>query len=250
MAEAGSARGGIMKKIKTVLFDLDGTLLPMDQDEFTTGYFRYLAAKLAPRGYEAKGLVKAIWAGTAAMAANDGTKTNEEAFWARFAQIYGEDALQDKPLFEEFYRDDFQCARQFCGTQLLAPDMVRGLRKKGFSTILATNPIFPSYATESRIRWAGLEPEDFDEITVYETSRFAKPNPVYYTDLLERRGLKPEECLMVGNDVGEDMVPASALGMSVFLVTDCLIEKEGVDRSVFPQGDFAALAAYLGSLEL
>ena len=25
--------------VKAVLFDLDGTLLPMDQDEFTKGYF-------------------------------------------------------------------------------------------------------------------------------------------------------------------------------------------------------------------
>lgn len=34
--------------IKAILFDLDGTLLPMDQDEFTKGYFNLLAAKLAP----------------------------------------------------------------------------------------------------------------------------------------------------------------------------------------------------------
>ena len=38
--------------ITTVLFDLDGTLLPMDQDAFTRGYFKFLAAKLAPHGYE------------------------------------------------------------------------------------------------------------------------------------------------------------------------------------------------------
>lgn len=35
-------------KLTTVLFDLDGTLLPMDNDEFTKGYFKLLAAKLAP----------------------------------------------------------------------------------------------------------------------------------------------------------------------------------------------------------
>ena len=29
--------------IKAILFDLDGTLLPMDQDLFTEGYFRLLA---------------------------------------------------------------------------------------------------------------------------------------------------------------------------------------------------------------
>ena len=33
--------------VKMVLFDLDGTLLPMDMDEFTMGYFQMLAAKAA-----------------------------------------------------------------------------------------------------------------------------------------------------------------------------------------------------------
>ncbi|MDE7283511.1 MAG: hypothetical protein K2N85_08020 [Lachnospiraceae bacterium] len=31
--------------IKLVLFDLDGTLLPMNQDEFTKGYFKLLVKK-------------------------------------------------------------------------------------------------------------------------------------------------------------------------------------------------------------
>ena len=39
-------------KQKTVLFDLDGTLLPMDQDAFTKGYFTLLVQKLAPHGYD------------------------------------------------------------------------------------------------------------------------------------------------------------------------------------------------------
>ena len=39
-------------KPKAVLFDLDGTLLPMDQDAFTKGYFKLLAKKLSPHGYE------------------------------------------------------------------------------------------------------------------------------------------------------------------------------------------------------
>ena len=33
-------------KLTTILFDLDGTLLPMDNDEFTRGYFKLLAAKM------------------------------------------------------------------------------------------------------------------------------------------------------------------------------------------------------------
>ena len=68
-------------RIKTILFDLDGTLLPMDNDEFTKGYFRLLASKLAGFGYDSKSLVDGVWAGTAAMVRNDGGVTNEEAFW-------------------------------------------------------------------------------------------------------------------------------------------------------------------------
>ena len=46
--------------IKAVLFDLDGTLLPMDQDVFVKTYFSLLAKHLAPCGYEAQKLVAAI----------------------------------------------------------------------------------------------------------------------------------------------------------------------------------------------
>ena len=49
--------------IITVLFDLDGTLLPMDQDVFIKDYFGRLARKLAHYGYEPKKLIEGVWAG-------------------------------------------------------------------------------------------------------------------------------------------------------------------------------------------
>ena len=78
-----------MKSIKMVMFDLDGTLLPMDMEEFTGGYFKQLAAKVAPHGYEPQSLVKTIWHGVMAMVKNDGSCKNEDAFWKDFASIYG-----------------------------------------------------------------------------------------------------------------------------------------------------------------
>ena len=109
---------------------------------------------------------------------------------------------------------------------------------------LATNPLVPAIATESRIRWAGLEPSDFELYTTYENSGFCKPNPDYYKNILDRIGCTAEECLMVGNDVAEDMV-ARTLGMGVFLLTDCLINKNNSDISGYPQGDFDTLKSYL-----
>ena len=43
----------------------------------------------------------------------------------------------------------------------------------GLRVALATNPIFPEAAIKSRIRWAGLEPEDFELYTTYENIGFA-----------------------------------------------------------------------------
>ena len=52
---------------------------------------------------------------------------------------------------------------------------------------------------------------------------------------------------MVGNDVAEDMI-AQQLGMQVFLLTDCMINKANADISVYPHGGFEELKAFLNTL--
>ncbi|MCI7351434.1 MAG: HAD-IA family hydrolase [Ruminococcus sp.] len=235
-------------KIKTILFDLDGTLLPMDNDEFTKGYFKLLAAKLAPHGYEPQKLIDGIWSGTAAMVKNDGTKTNEQAFWEKFEKIFGKKTLEDKSLFDEFYENEFQNAKTFCGYNPKAAIAVHTIKEMGFRIALATNPIFPSTATESRIRWAGFEPNDFELYTTYENIGYCKPNPDYYREIAKRLGVDTEQCLMVGNDVTEDMEAAQKAGMSVFLLTDCLINKERKDISAYPRGSFEQLIDFANKL--
>ncbi len=234
--------------LKAVLFDLDGTLLPMDMDVFTGGYFKFLAKKAAPYGYEAKSLIDGVWHGTAAMVKNDGSRTNEEAFWEDFGRTFGQEKAQnDRHIFEEFYANDFICAKDFCGFNPLAAKAVYALKDKGIRVVLATNPIFPMIATQSRIRWAGLEPEDFELYTTYENIGYSKPNLEYYREVLRRIGLDPGECLMVGNDVSEDMV-AEKLGMKVFLITDCVINKNGEDIDRYPHGGFEDLIRLIEEL--
>lgn len=228
----------------TILFDLDATLLPMDQEAFVKEYFKHLAQKLYPLGYDAGKLVDAIWSGTAAMVKNDGSRLNEDAFWGRFAEIFGEERLADKHIFDEFYENEFEKARVRCWSNPAAAETVRALKAQGFRVALATNPIFPFVATGRRIGWTGLSPEDFEYITTYENSCFCKPNPAYYSEITEKLKVDPAECLMVGNDVTEDMV-AQKIGMSVFLITDCLINRENKDISVYPQGSFPGLLKYV-----
>lgn len=230
--------------IKAVLFDLDGTLLPMDQDAFVNIYFRQLARHLAPRGYDPEKLIAAIWQGTKAMVKNDGQKSNEAVFWDLFAGLFGEDARKDEPHFDAFYRTAFGQARDACGYTEKAAQLVKRAKEAGLRTVLATNPIFPDVATSQRIQWAGLKKEDFEWYTTYENARFCKPNPAYYGDILEKLGLKGEECLMIGNDALEDGA-AAQLGMKVFIIRDCLLNEDKVDCSRFAMGGFDEAMAFV-----
>lgn len=234
--------------IKAVLFDLDGTLLPMDQDTFIKAYLGGMAKKLAPHGYDPEVLVKAVYAGMKAMTTNDGSSTNEVAFWNAFTSILGEKVREDMPIFDDFYRNEFQDVKNICGFLPEAATTVRKLKEMGYRVALATTPMFPSIATESRIRWAGMEPEDFEIFTTYEHYHFCKPNLNYYKELIEKMGLQPEECLMVGNDVGEDMV-TEELGMRVFLLPADLINKVEKDISQYPQGDLTDLLKFVEGLD-
>jgi FMN phosphatase YigB (HAD superfamily) len=230
--------------IKAVLFDLDGTLLPMDQEIFTKEYFASLAKNLAKYGYESDKLIKSIWIGSAAMVKNIGSQTNEEVFWNKFSEIYGDRVREDKAYFEAYYFKDFDRTKSVCGYNPKAVECVNEIKSLGIRIALATNPLFPSIATEKRANWAGLDIKDFELYTTYENSHFAKPNPEYYGEILQKMQISPDEVLMVGNDVTEDMV-ADTLGMKVFLITDNLINKENKDISIYPNGNFDDLINYV-----
>ena len=170
--------------IKTIFFDLDGTLLPMDQDIFLRDYLDQLAEKMAPYGYEQQSLKNNIWTSTGAMVKNNGTVTNEEAFWKTFSKLCGKDVRKDEAIFLDFYHNEFQEVRHSCGNDPRAAAVIQALKQQGYQLILATNPLFPAVATQSRVRWAGLNPDDFDWITTYENSSFCKPNTAYYQEML------------------------------------------------------------------
>ena len=233
--------------ITTVLFDLDGTLLPMELDAFLETYFELLTKKLSAHGYDPIKLMDGMWEGINSMVANDGSRTNEDAFWDAFCREVGFDARADIDLFREFYENEFLGTRAACGTDPRAAEMIAAVKKRGLRVVLATNPLYPAVATENRIRWAGLQPEDFELYTTYEDTYHCKPNPAYYQDILDKLNLSAGECLMVGNDAIEDMV-AAKLGIKVFLLPRYLINRKNLDVSAIPQGNFDDLLAYIDTL--
>ena len=213
-----------------VLFDLDGTLLPMDYDTFEARYFDGLCRHindLPPRE-----LVACIWAGTKAMVLNDGSRTNREVFAEEFSRVSGLDYYENEDRFMQYYLTDFQNCKEICTLTNMSFQIVDALQQKGYLVAIATNPLFPSVATYSRLRWLGIAPERFPLVTTFENSGTAKPNPDYYLEVCSKLNVSPENCIMIGNDVGEDGAAAKT-GMEVAIVTDCLINKKDLPMDNF-----------------
>lgn len=234
--------------LQAILFDLDGTLLPMDNDHFTEVYFRYLVKRAADWGYtDGKAMLKAMWMGVEAMVKNDGSQPNFDAFWDTFGAILGRDAKADAPKFDTFYENEFHQAKAATGEAPLAREAVALAHEKAGKVILATNPIFPEVADVSRLSWIGLKMEDFDLVTDYSNSCYCKPNPDYYKAILAQFGLDAGQCLMVGNNVTEDWQAASAAGIPCYLLTDNLINRDALEITC-PHGSYADMVEYLRAL--
>ena len=230
--------------IKAVLFDLDGTLLPMDQDRFIKLYFAGLTEYMTAFGYEPKEFMAAMWHSVKAMMKNDGGEINERVFWREFEGIYGDRAVSDRSRIDDFYKDQFKKTKAACFYTERAKETVELVKSLGLRAVLATNPVFPRVATECRIGWSGCSVSDFELVTTYENSSSSKPSASYYKEILAKLDLLPEECIMVGNDTRDDM-SAEAVGMRVFLLTDCLINEAQEDISKYPHGSFDELLDYL-----
>ena len=226
--------------IKHILFDLDGTLLPMVQDEFVKFYMPLLAKSYMNAGVslDPKKFIGAVWAGYEAMVKNDGSCTNREAFWSYIEPELPISTGESEKIALDFYADEFNQAICTTKPNPVSNQIVKRAKERGFETYLATNPVFPRCATMNRIRWAGLDAEDFKVITTYETCTYCKPNPEYFRGILEEFSLDPSECLMVGNDVAEDLSIRS-LGVKTYLVTDTMENKKNLPID----------AEYMGTLD-
>lgn len=221
----------------TILFDLDGTLLPMDQEAFTKIYFNEITKKCAQHGFNPEEVGAAIWAGTKAMVKNDGSQTNENIFWQTFAQILGQKVLMLKPVLNAFYAEEFCKAEAATTPNPLAAKLVAHLKAKGYTLVLASSPVFPAIAYRTRLGWLGLKPEDFALITCYEDFNYCKPNPEYYKQILRKIAKEPQQCLMVGNDLHEDGA-AKTVGIDFHLITQGNTNAEKADYCIHKNSSF------------
>jgi FMN phosphatase YigB (HAD superfamily) len=232
--------------MNTILFDLDGTLLPIDHKQFEKIYFHGLSSRFTDL-YTPEAFIKLIWDATKAMVMDTSDATNEEAFMSALGSVVDEKLEEMKRRFAQFYETDFDLVRSAVIESAEMIEAVQILKSKGYTLVVATNPMFPKIAIDKRITWTGLKREDFTYVTSFENNHFCKPQPKFYQEILSDLNLKPQDCLMVGNDVDEDMI-AGALGMKTYLITNHKIHRSQKPMPIDHEGNYADFLLFVQSL--
>lgn len=204
--------------VKTLLVDLDGTLLGAYEPLVRAEFILRSLWRLRRHG-GIKGAMRSLREVTKAVEqplAEEQVYLNAERGARAFARSSGlplEEAgrvLKDEvsAIFPELKRYFFPIkgAREF----------IEWARPR-YRLILATNPVWPIEQVKLRLGWAGIDPEVFDSITHSGRMHACKPLEAYYRELLEQEGLDAADCALVGDDVRKDL-PATRVGISVFIL--------------------------------
>ena len=236
-----------MNKFNTVLFDLDGTLLPINGEAFEAIYFKGLSSYFLDK-YEPKEFIKLIWTATKAMVLDTSSKTNEEAFMDALQALVNEDITWMQERFNQFYLNEFDQIKIAVTPNPSIQEAVKLLKEKGYRLIIATNPMFPKIAIEKRIEWTGCDRNDFEYVTSFEKNHYCKPQLKFYEEVLSDLNLDASQCLMVGNDINEDMI-VSKLNMSTYLITNHVIQDTIIPDSVNYSGNYDDFYQFVKNLE-
>jgi FMN phosphatase YigB (HAD superfamily) len=235
-----------MKHYTTLLLDLDGTLLDIEVS-FFFGPMVEAMHVLFRDTLDMDRFRKGLFGGTEAIMVqprSDG-ETNRDGFNRTFADLTGMQIPEIVHRFQRFYNEVFPTLSRFGKPIAGASDFLARASEEGYTLCLATNPIFPASAVLERVRWSGVDPGLFPFIPGLENMSTCKPNLDYYLDLASRLDVDPSDCLMVGNDVQQDLA-ASKAGMGTFLVEGHVIDRGISDIEPDARGSLEDLGKLLG----
>lgn len=211
----------LLENVSTLLFDLDNTLLYMNENDFVISYASNAAVYFKDIFPNPKDFVYHLLEGTKYMISTNGKETNIQKFFQYFGPKcsgVSEEELYSRFLY--FYENDFDKVQTIVKTDSNVPKIFEKALEKGYEIVIATDPVFPEIATLKRIKWAGLEKfiGKIKLITHGEQFSTTKMNVDYYQQLIDIIDKQPRECLMVGNDIIKDGL-ASTIGMKYYQIT-------------------------------
>ena len=214
-------------KLQAVLFDLDNTLIHFSEAEFHKKYIASLYLSFCDITNVEK-FSKSLMQSTKKMLLNNGKQSNVEYFIEDFAKNFNTSTGELWQRFADFYNTKYHHFESLMKPTPGVYEIIKNIQNRGLKIAIATNPVFPANVQSMRLKWAGLDASNFDLVTDAENSTFCKPSLEYYYQICEKIDTPPEACLMVGNDLHNDII-ATKTGMKTFLTTDH--EKSSLDIS-------------------
>lgn len=200
---------------KHLLLDLDGTLI--HSGNFLV-HLEFIG-RILPLMRHQKGW-RAAWnslkEGQDALKLKSKEKTNHERLVTIFERHLSlPRAEAEKKLFESLLQVFPKLKSHFGKIPGAAPFIEWA--KSRYTLTLATNPVWPIELNHMRMRWGGINPDDFKSITTADRMHACKPDVEYYEEVLEQEGFLANDCLLVGNERKMDL-PATRAGIAVFLI--------------------------------
>ncbi|PKO17193.1 MAG: hypothetical protein CVU39_05420 [Chloroflexi bacterium HGW-Chloroflexi-10] len=230
---------------RTILFDLDDTLLKNDMEKFLPAYLNLLA-KFLVKFCPVDKLPSLILQGTEKMIRNENPSLTLEECFDSFFYI---ELQQDKTLLSEaisdFYNNIFPQLQYLTAPIPDAKQTIEQLVSENVNLVIATNPLFPKKAILHRLHWANLIPENMSLITSYETSHFCKPNPAYLAETLANMGWPDGLLAVVGNDWEQDILPAELLGVPTFFLGNDNNQQKTIRHPFSANGNFSQVGLWI-----
>ncbi|MCF8078505.1 MAG: HAD family hydrolase [Desulfobacterales bacterium] len=204
--------------IEAVLLDLDNTMVLFDETTYVEEYFERLFPWFSDL-FSPEELTERVMTATGGLRENSGRVSNREFFLDRFDADGTAGRSRVWERFMGFYEEDYPGIRVKASAPAGLQNVLFSLARSRLKLVLASNPVFPLIAQETRMGWAGIAPSHFDLFTHIENMSFVKPNLGYYRQICDMLRVPPASCLMVGNDPVADM-EARRAGLKTYLSTD------------------------------
>lgn len=199
----------------TLLLDLDDTLLTNPLETFMPAYIHLLSAALSEFIDPGKMVPQLLRATDLMIEKNVPCGTLEQVFDANFYAPLGVHKSDLAAVISQYYSTAYQQLRNGTSIRPQAKILMDHAFSRGWTVVIATNPLFPRQAILSRLEWAGIPLSEYPYalVTTFETMHFAKPNPAYYAEILSQLGWVEQPVCMVGNSLNEDLLPAARIGI-------------------------------------
>ena len=208
--------------IKAVLLDLDNTLLRNPDRQWAEAFRRGWDLRFAER-YGVEKASRALRSAIDSLNQEPATcQTNAAAMLNALSRELPLTEAELAPAISGFYATDYARLKAMTAPVARAVELVETLLAQKVLVAIATNPLYPQAATLERVGWAGLSDfvDDFAFITHSENMHFAKPSRAYFAETIARVGVEPDEALLIGDSMRNDIEPASAIGIQAWRVQD------------------------------